>query len=85
MSKTTRTAAIILTLAGIITFDAAFGTYDHPTHTTQPDITIATCGTAHVPAFTRTDVCIDASGALVRTSPRYTVRDGIARTLVTLF
>lgn len=30
-----------------------------------PDITIATCTTTVIPAYTRTDVCIDASGSVV--------------------
>ena len=30
-----------------------------------PDITVAPCTMAHVPAYTRTDICIDAAGTVV--------------------
>jgi hypothetical protein len=44
-----------------------------------PDITVAPCGMAHVPAHTRTDVCVADDGSLVSRYATYTAwtwRDG---------
>ena len=78
MTKARITASIIIAvLVGVLVSSASIPFHDvslrglkpitqHSVSvpTVSPDITIASCDVTHVPAFTRTDVCIASDGSI---------------------